>query len=700
MKSVANVLVLGTNSVHSLRSATLISQVDSLLENHRIEDAVSLAEQQKWRIQERLAVNQDEVDELHYVYQRIGFQCLLETLFDDASRHFYDGELDPRALLSYYPHLCGTLFKEGECVDLFSGIAESMPQEESIDDIIMNYSPHLSPNTREAPAAIELRQLLKMAATDMLKAYLKKWRTRRVPDDPGGSKGCTVPQAVDTVLCRLYCEAGEKTELLTLVINQNSVVVEDVESLLVQTKNYDALCTLYQRRQDDVKLLEIWSKLVSGEYTDSDIEDPLSRMFVLLNEKKDRSLVQQWGVWLTKQDSERGLKLLTSFKSGRRNSKAEDDQALLQQIAEASPQAGTQYLEHLVLQKRSTNPSMHTQLAQSCVDQVLECLADESISKLWRAKVSSYSSSRNDATFLSYFSSTTPDSDSKRVRLKTIMFLQGSSLYDPHVMRPRLEEHEKILGFELAILDGKLGQDQSALSILVHTLRDSASAEAYCTLGGEVIPASTAQSLGERYSLQPWASLFVPVVLPGRTKPGAVAMKRQKTVEEDRKKELTKILLQVYMDGGDAMAERTAQLINAQAMNLEVMEVLSLVPRDWPLSLLSNFLGRSFRRTLHSRHEGQIVKAVSASENLAVAEKTWLVMREEGAVVEEAADDEDDDEDENFGDDGEKESGLGLQLDEKVGMRGYDVGEGEVDGTKGRDEAVEIPHGDDIGELR
>lgn len=94
------------------------------------------------------------------------------------------------------------------------------------------------------------------------------------------------------------------------------------------------------------------------------------------------------------------------------------------------------------------------------------------------------------------------------------------------------------------------------------------------------------------------------------------------------------------------------------------------------------------------------MKAVSASENLAAAEKTWLVMREEGAVVEEAADDEDGDEDEKFGDDGEKASGLGLQLDEKVGMRGYDVGEGEVDGTKGRDEAVEIPHGDDIGELR
>lgn len=76
-------------------------------------------------------------------------------------------------------------------------------------------------------------------------------------------------------------------------------------------------------------------------------------MFVLLSEKKDRTLVQQWGVWLTKQDSERAIKLLTSLSGGRRQSRQEDDLALLQQIQESDASAGAQYLEHLVLQKRS-----------------------------------------------------------------------------------------------------------------------------------------------------------------------------------------------------------------------------------------------------------------------------------------------------------------------------------------------------------
>lgn len=93
-------------------------------------------------------------------------------------------------------------------------------------------------------------------------------------------------------------------------------------------------------------------RLATKEWEDPEVEDPLSKMFAFLSEKKDRNLVQQWGVWLTKQDSERAIKLLTSL-GGRRQSRQEDDLVLLQQIQESDANAGAQYLEHLVLQKRS-----------------------------------------------------------------------------------------------------------------------------------------------------------------------------------------------------------------------------------------------------------------------------------------------------------------------------------------------------------
>ena len=43
---------------------------------------------------------------------------------------------------------------------------------------------------------------------------------------------------------------------------------------------------------------------------DEDIVEPLSLMFAFLTEKRDRKLTQQWGIWLTKRDPERALKVI------------------------------------------------------------------------------------------------------------------------------------------------------------------------------------------------------------------------------------------------------------------------------------------------------------------------------------------------------------------------------------------------------
>jgi hypothetical protein len=74
---------------------------------------------------------------------------------------------------------------------------------------------------------------------------------------------------------------------------------------------------------------------------------------------------------------------------------------------------------------------------------------------LHQPKASSYASSRTDNSFLSYFASTTPDSEHKRVRLKTVLFLQGSTLYNLKPIKQRLMEHPKVLKLEIAIVHGK-----------------------------------------------------------------------------------------------------------------------------------------------------------------------------------------------------------------------------------------------------
>ncbi|KAI0821851.1 hypothetical protein BC628DRAFT_1542796 [Trametes gibbosa] len=656
----ANVLVLASDAVQALLPSTLISQADALLDAHRLEDVTDLAEQHRKKLQSMLNMDRHDQDELRYVNQRLGFQCLQETLFEDAGNRLYEGELDPRVLVSYYPELRGELFQEEESVDVMAGVAEHMPSEDSVDDIIAanlvrNYSPHLAPNTREAPPAVELRNILSMTARDMLESYLRKWRRKAAVE-------ATTPQiqairmVIDTVLAKLHVNAGKLPDLYALVDQPNTILLSEIETVLINARHINALCKLYKQQNDDTKLLETWSRLVQGDWIDPDISDPLSRMFDLLSDKKDRGLIQHWMPWLVKNDADRALKLLMMTMSSRR--RVEDDRQLLQEIQDANPDAGAQLLENLVIHRRSVDSELHTQLATTYADHLLTCLADETTSKLWRAKALSYASGKSDTPFISYFATTTPDSEHKRVRLKTVLFLQGSTLYDPDVIRARLSPHAKLLKLELAILEGKLGNHRSALSILVHDMNDATSAEAYCTLGGEVVPAKTAQVIGERSGLQAWATLVIPLATPGKpVKPGAVPMKKTKTVDEDVKKDLVMILLEVYMSGGEATADRTAQLLNSQAMNLDVVDVISMIPPEWPLRVLSTFVSRSLRRTLHAHHEGQIVKAISQGENLVVADETWDVVREQGAIIEEPFEDDEDD------DAGEK---LGLELGERV----------------------------------
>jgi hypothetical protein len=84
-----------------------------------------------------------KVDKLVYIYQRIGFQCLLETRFEVLGFCFFQGKLDPRILISYFSDLRGTLLDANPMLEVFSRIAERMPLYDSIENI--STFPPLSP---------------------------------------------------------------------------------------------------------------------------------------------------------------------------------------------------------------------------------------------------------------------------------------------------------------------------------------------------------------------------------------------------------------------------------------------------------------------------------------------------------------------------------------------------------------------------
>src|SRR6266436_4482581 len=57
----SHLLILGPNSIQSLLPVTPISQAEALLESHRIEDVILLADQQRKKVQGKLVADANEV---------------------------------------------------------------------------------------------------------------------------------------------------------------------------------------------------------------------------------------------------------------------------------------------------------------------------------------------------------------------------------------------------------------------------------------------------------------------------------------------------------------------------------------------------------------------------------------------------------------------------------------------------------------
>ncbi|KAF8499515.1 hypothetical protein JB92DRAFT_3099258 [Gautieria morchelliformis] len=645
-QSKASILAVCTDAIYALAVPTLIQQIDTLVNAHKLNEATNLAKEQQRKLEQRKRASHShsageleaQSEEVSYVYQRLGYKYLSETSFEDAGINLFRGNVDPRLLVRLFPSLRGTLLSPSISLPVFYGLESQLRSLNSVDTIIVtnlvkNYTPHLQPNTRSAPPTSELRKLLVVSARDMLREYLRKWKNKVLYSGEPVIKETS--QVIDTVMVKLLAESEDTQELYSLLDSSEDIVVEEVEETLVRTGQYHALVKIYRKRNETGKLLNVLSKLVDGEWTDEDIQDPLAQMMALLNETRDRMLIQRWGLWLIKQDASAGLKLLMSG-DGKRSTKT-DDSVLLSQIEAVDAQAGQQFLEYLVLHKHSNDPGLHTRLAEGYIDQLNLALQTGEVLEFFKDSAFEYSIQNSTITFLTHLVTTvdasSPLYEHVRTRCRAALFLQGSKFYDERAMLDKLTPWADILGFEVAILDGKLGKHTDALKALVHTLRDTASADAYCALGGCAVSPKVAQLVGERLGLQAWAALVV-----GGTSGNGSSSRgsaRNNVNLEEKRGELLQVLLKVYMSGGEATEGHTARLLNSQGGKLDVSDVLSLVPAGWPLNVVSSFLARSLRQSVHEKCEGEIFKAVCLGQNLEVRDEAYTLTRNQGAFIQE-----------------------------------------------------------------
>ncbi|KAK4698396.1 vacuolar protein sorting-associated protein 3, partial [Phenoliferia sp. Uapishka_3] len=625
----AKTLVVGKNSLYALTPLTLVVQADALMEKGRVEDALSLAKQ----IESSSSLGNPEVS---YVYLRAAYHAMGETLFQEAFDLFLRSGCDPRLVVRMFPDLREPLLRPDEEISVFQGIKMEVITARTIDDFIMsnlnrNYSPHIKPDVESASPTIELRTMLAVTARDCVRVYLTRWRAaRRGAGSQIALAGDSrkVDMVVDTTLVRLLAEERKTTSLLEILEGPNDCVFQHVEQFILEAGMYDALASLYLKREEFTKTLDIWTKLVDGEYNDATYTGGVQRIFDTLWESRDKSLVEKYGVWLIQRDQALGLKLFSDPKQ----TLTFDTRELFGKIRKFNGEVADLFLENAVLQKRSHDSGLHADLIKRYIDRLGELLADPSTKAHLRDQEKSYAelvastSQSSPPSFLyflaSRFTTTSPHGTFDRVRLKAILFLNSSANYDVAATKKVLDDMEvrglRGLTLERAIVYGKLRLDRQALSLLLHSLQDLTSSETYCHQSGDPLLASDVSAAAARLSL----------LLP-KTKRTTSSKKEG---QEQRKAGLARLLVEMCLVGRgggeddvdappEVHKEQVARILETQAVHLDTLEVLPTLPSQWPLALVSGFLERSLRRSLHIRQEAALLKGLALSQNLDVTDR-------------------------------------------------------------------------------
>lgn len=164
-------------------------------------------------------------------------------------------------------------------------------------------------------------------------------------------------------------------------------------------------------------------------------------------------------------------------------------------------------------------------------------------------------------------------------------------------MLARIEPFQNELVSESIILGGRQGRHREALHLLTHGLGDYDTAIRYCIFGG---PSST-------------TSATPPAPLPPPSSASAKSLR-------ETQRTLFRHLLHEFLNISESSdrVERTSDLLARFAPLFDVGEVLTLVPDEWSVDILSPFLVRVLRDLVSESREAKVQRALSAGLNLRV----------------------------------------------------------------------------------
>ena len=513
-----------------------------------------------------------------------------------------EGGIDPRVVLPIIPFFNEDVFEGEKGMWVHAGLIETIKERPWLRH---------SSQTVESPDRLDL---FNEELASLLKRYLMAWRKRKgfgsIADE------AEVFQTIDAALLHILLHQdrphasripSSRAELYA-VVDSGVDCFERSISLLEEYHRLYVLSRLYQQRKMGGKVLNTWKRIIEGERDNGgELVDGENKVREYLVRTRDRTLVEQYGIWLARRNASFGVQVFTD---DNRRVKLEPHE-VVQLLRREAPDAVKVYLEHLVFGKKSFQYA--NDLISYYLDSVLAVLSssEEARSILSQSYESYRALHPPKPTYRQFVIENALSQAWWQDRLRLLELLGGSHgadfSYDVAGILARIEPFENELVPESIIIDGRQGRHQQAIRLLVHGLGDYHTAVNYCLLGG--------------------ASIFHPAT-------GSLALAEAQS--RDEQVILFGYLLSEFLqieDFNDRL-ERTSELLERFGSWYDVHTVLELIPESWSVDLVSGFLVGAFRRLVSEKNEAMMVKSLSGSENLQVALGFVEKSREMGPQIE------------------------------------------------------------------
>ncbi|KAJ1521054.1 hypothetical protein ONE63_002762 [Megalurothrips usitatus] len=362
---------------------------------------------------------------------------------------------------------------------------------------------------------------------------------------------------IDSALLKLYAELVQNKDLEALLESNSFGGDFQGCQAWLKTKNlHHARALLLLQEGKRAEALSLWCQMISGELVDNHFQG-VSYFAQVLKKIGNPELLWQYADLVLDSSEEEGVELFIQKAS---DSTKDDfptmylDPSTVANYLQRYPMALILFLDHLINDRGNLEEKFHTQLAVQYTDVISKLKAQDTCSQ--------------------------SEVDELISRLRN--FLVKSDRYRAQFLVPKVRG----LGLDqdVALLYGKMGDHDRALSIFVKQLKDFKAAEEYCLTHGE----------------------------KGMNSPNMLFHTLLATYIDSKNSE----------DQVDEYVLPALELLNKHASRFDPVKAIEMIPSHWSVTVLESFLRGALRSSMtqfrSTKMEKSLAKADSVQKSVAL----------------------------------------------------------------------------------